>query len=80
MTTHRNMTHGMMIKDSYEWVPRAMVIELTRTLCDDPLQTYDVLVGELAHDAGLAQEFLPLLFTVAWFQGLYRNCNLGAAR
>ena len=40
------------------------------TFGDHPFQANDVLVGELAHDAGLAQEVLPLLLRVAGLQGL----------
>lgn len=57
-----------------------MVIELTRTFGNNPLQAYDVLMGELAHDTGLAQEVLPLLFCVASFQCLYCNGHLITAR
>lgn len=54
--------------------------ELTRTFGDNPLQAYDVLMGELAHDASLAQEVLPLLLGVARFQCLYRYSHLITAR
>lgn len=40
------------------------------TFSDHTLQTNDVLMGELAHDGGLAQEILPLLLRVSRFQCL----------
>lgn len=40
------------------------------TLGDDPLEADDVVVAELAHDAGFAQEVHPLLLRVAHLQGL----------
>lgn len=47
-------------------------LQLTKVLTfgDHSLQADDVLVGELAHDGGLAQEVLPLLFRVAGLQRL----------
>lgn len=42
----------------------------TLTLGDDPLEVDDVVVAELAHDAGFAQEVHPLLLRVAHLQGL----------
>lgn len=41
-----------------------------------PLQTNDVLVGELTHDGGLAQKVLPLFLRVAWLQCLDSHRNL----
>ena len=40
----------------------------------------DVLVVELAHDAGLAQEVLPLLLHVARLQRLYGHSHIAASR
>lgn len=52
----------------------------TLTLGDDPLQADDVVVAELAHDGGLAQEVHPLLLRVTHFQGLdgHRHLLLAA--
>lgn len=47
--------------------PRAlmMVLEWSLTLCDHALQSDDVGVVELSHDAGLSQEVPPLTLCVA---------------
>lgn len=50
------------------------------TFGDHPLQADDVLVGELAHDAGLAQEVLPLLLRVAGLQRLDGHSHVSPAR
>lgn len=46
------------------------------TFGDDSLQTDDVGVIELAHDAGLTQEIAPLLLRVSGFQGLDGHADL----
>ncbi len=40
------------------------------TFGDHPLEPNDVLVGELAHDGGLAEKVLPLFLCVARLQRL----------
>lgn len=50
------------------------------TFGNHTLQTNNVLVGELAHDAGLTQEVLPLLLNVAWLQRLNSHRCLFASR
>lgn len=46
------------------------------TFGNHALQTDDVLMGELAHDRGLAQEILPLLLRVSGLQRLDSYCKL----
>lgn len=48
---------------------------LSLTFGDDSLQTDDIWVRELAHDAGLAQKVLPLFLRVSKLQSLdgYRH-------
>lgn len=48
------------------------------TFGDNTLQTDNVLMGKLAHDAGFTKEVLPLLLGVAWLQSLYCYCDLTA--
>lgn len=58
------------------------VTKLTEILTfgDHPLQANDVLVGELAHDGGLAQKVLPLLLRVTRLQRLDGHCHLFPSR
>lgn len=46
------------------------------TFGDDSLQADDIWVRELPHDAGLAQEVLPLFLRVPRLQGLDRYGHL----
>ncbi len=51
-----------------------------RTFSDDSLQSDDVGVVELAHDAGLAQKVPPLLVGVSSFEGFYGYADLALSR
>lgn len=48
------------------------------TFSDNSLQSDDIGVRELPHNAGLAQEILPLLLGVAWLQGLDRDGHISS--
>lgn len=47
---------------------------------DDSLQSDDVGVVKLAHDAGLAQKVPPLLVCVSRFEGFYSHADLTLSR
>lgn len=71
------LVNGKYTRSWNKWVEHDISASVSSRLTfgDDSLQADDIRVRELTHDAGLAQEVLPLFLWVPQLQGLDRYGN-----